>query len=103
MRLLNIIDEEALLLGQVYNFDETGLFWKSGPRNTQVTKGTTEVRGQKQSKLCISAMCFANANGSHWLKPCIVGTAMRPRAIKDVMNSLPEGMVHCGHNQELLV
>ena len=38
-RLLNIIDEEALLLGQVYNFDETGLFWKRGPRNTQVSKG----------------------------------------------------------------
>ena len=86
--LLNIIDEEALL-GQVYNFDETGLFWKSGPRNTQVTKGTTEVRGQKQSKLRVSAMCFANADGSHRLKPCIVGTAMHPRAIKDVMNSLP--------------
>ena len=34
-------------------------------------------------------MCFANADGSHRLKPCIVGTAMRPGAIKDVMYSLP--------------
>ena len=88
-RLLKIIDEEALVMGQVYNFDETGLFWKSGPRNTQVVKGAGVVRGQKQSKLRVSAMCFANADGSHRLKPCIVGSAMRPRAIKDVMHSLP--------------
>ena len=62
---------------------------EEGPTEHPGFKGTTEVRGQKQSKLGVSAMCFANVDGSHWLKPCIVSTAMHPRAIKDEMNNLP--------------
>ena len=34
-KLKKIIDDEGLVLTQVYNFDETGLFWKSLPVNTQ--------------------------------------------------------------------
>ena len=88
-RLNKIIDEEGLVLAQVYNFDETGLFWKSLPINTQEHLRKKNVHGLKQDKARISAMCFANADGSHALKPCIVGKAQRPRAIKDIMHSLP--------------
>ena len=88
-KINKIIDEEGLVLAQVYNFDETGLFWKSLPINTQEHLKKKNVHGVKQDKVRISAMCFANADGTHALKPCIVGKAQRPRAIKDIMHSLP--------------
>ena len=89
LKLRKIIDDEGLVLAQVYNFDETGLFWKSLPSNTQEHVSRKGVHGPKQDKKRISVMCFANADGSHALKPCVVGVAQRPRALKGIMHSLP--------------
>lgn len=88
-KLLKIMDDEALLYSQLYNFDETGLVWRALPTNTQASKAIGDVRGRKLDKQRISVLVGANADGSHRLTPIVVGKAAKPRALKDVMDRLP--------------
>ena len=88
-QFLDLIDDEGLQEFQLYNGDETGLFWKSLPRNTQASKDLSSTPGRKIQKERISIMVCANADGSHRLKPVIVGKSAKPRALKDVMKKLP--------------
>ena len=88
-KLLKIIESEGLIYSQIYNFDETGLVWRALPTHTQASKDMGEVRGRKLDKSRISALLGANADGSHRLKPVIVGKAAKPRALKDIMHALP--------------
>ena len=87
--LNRIINSEGLLLSQVYNFDETALFWRALPTSTQVFGRTTQAKGRKLDKSRISVLVGANADGSHRLPPVVCGKSARPRAIKDCMATLP--------------
>lgn len=44
------ITEKGFSHEQVYNVDESGLYWKSLPRKTLVLAGEKEAAGQKISK-----------------------------------------------------
>lgn len=88
-QLTEVIDDKELLSCQIYNADETGLIWRSLPENTQAYKNEKSTPGRKISKERISALLCANSEGTHRLTPVIVGTARRPRALKDCMNHLP--------------
>ena len=88
-KLLKIIAEEGLVYAQIYNFDETGLVWRALPTNTQASQAMGEVRGRKLDKARISVLVGGNADGTHRLKPVVVGKAKKPRALKDVMDRLP--------------
>ncbi|KAG7161286.1 Tigger transposable element-derived protein 7-like 39 [Homarus americanus] len=46
-RLNDLIKSEGLLISQVYNGDETGLYWRSLPRNTQALKNEASPPGRK--------------------------------------------------------
>lgn len=89
--LIERINNEMLLQSQIYNADETGLYWRSVPENTQASKYTYEksTPGRKISKDRISALLCANADGSHRLTPVIVGKSRNPRVLKGIMNHLP--------------
>ena len=50
LKLLELIREEGLAPGQIYNADETGLYWRAMPKNSQVRKGEEKKRGKKSSK-----------------------------------------------------
>ena len=84
-----LIREEDLQLNQIYNADETALFWRSLPVNIQAFKDEDKVPGKKISKDKFSALLGANASGIHRLKPVVVGKAAKPRCLKDHMDSLP--------------
>ena len=86
--LNKLIADEGLLLSQVYNMDETGLFWRSLPQSTHVIGRLTKAKGRKLDKTRISALVGANADGSHRLKPIVVGKSAKPRCLKDCMNKL---------------
>ena len=86
---------EGLLLSQVYNADETGLYWRAPHSHTQAPHAETSTHGRKVNKDRISALMCANADGSHTLKLCVVGKYRRPRCLKNVMDSLP---LHYYHN-----
>ena len=85
--------KENVHLGQLYNADETALFWRSLPRNTQAFKNEDKISGKKISKEIILALLGANTLGTHCRKPVLVGKADEPRALKDCMHELT--VVYC--------
>ncbi|XP_064424711.1 tigger transposable element-derived protein 6-like [Latimeria chalumnae] len=60
----------------IYNFDETGLFYKLGPSGTLAT---APVAGHKKSKERITVALFCNASGTDLRKPIVIARAKRPR------------------------
>ncbi|XP_074052993.1 tigger transposable element-derived protein 7 [Macrotis lagotis] len=81
-----VLREEKLCLAQVYNGDETDLFWKSVPESIQTNKDMC-MPGQKINKERLSALLCANADGTHKLKSVIIGKSKQPRSIKDDINA----------------
>lgn len=69
--LHDFLARENLQPEQVYNADETGLFWRCLPR----------ARGAPREDR-VTVLCCANATGLHKLKLCVVGRARRPRAFR---------------------
>ena len=90
----DLISKEGLLLSQIYNADETGLFYRSTPTNTLASEEEKKIPGRKISKQRFSALCGANATGLHRLKPVVVGKAKQPRCLRGIMDRLPVVWFH---------
>jgi len=60
----------------IYNCDETGLFWKSTPERGLATQ---QIAGTKQKKDRITLHFCCNADGSDKLPLWIIGKALNPR------------------------
>jgi len=69
----------------IFNCDETGLFYRLMPNKTIAYKGEN-CHGGKQSKERLTVLLCANADGSDKLKPLIIGKAKNPRCFKNVKN-----------------
>lgn len=84
----DFIERENLQPEQIYNADETGLFWKCLPSRTAVIKGKCTVPGHNSFEERVTVMCCTNATGLHKLKLCVVGKAKKPRSFKstDTLN-----------------
>lgn len=82
-KLQKIINDNELEPWQIYNADETGLFWKAMPKNTQSSKKETHTPGHKINKMRLSALLCANSDGTHKLKS-VVGKSKNPRAMKNI-------------------
>ncbi|XP_072165265.1 tigger transposable element-derived protein 4-like [Diadema setosum] len=67
----------------IYNADETGLFWQMLPEESLGFQGTT-YHGGKQQKTCVTVLVCANMDGSNKLPLFVVGKNKRPRAFKNV-------------------
>jgi hypothetical protein len=83
------LSDSGLELHQIYNADETGLYWRVLPDSTQASKVDKSVPGRKKNKERLSAVLCANAEGNHCTKPAIVGKAMNPRAQINCRTALP--------------
>lgn len=84
-KLPNLIaDYEAK---DIFNADETGLFYKCEPAKSLHLKGE-QCHGGKRSKERISVLVRANMDGSEKLKPLVIGKFQNPRCLKNV-KSLP--------------
>lgn len=75
------------LLGQfspddVFNLDETGLFWQLLPNNTMAFRGE-RCTGGKKSKQRITLLVGANMSGSEKFPLLVIGNSKRPRAFKN--------------------
>lgn len=66
----------------VYNQDETGLFWRQLP-NRRLATGKKAGRKKERVRVTVSATC--NASGTDKLGSILIGQAMKPR-------SLPKGL-----------
>lgn len=89
-KLSVLIKEEKLCIAQLYSGNETDLFWKSMPENTQASrKDICLPPGRKINKEQLSALLCANADGTHKLKSIIIGKSKLPRSIKEDISTLP--------------
>lgn len=86
--LKEYIQKEKLTSEQIYNADETSLFWKCLPQYSLACGSERSIEGYKESKERITALLCANAAGTHKCKLMIIGRSAKPRALKNV-KSLP--------------
>ena len=63
----------------IFNCDETALFFRMLPNQTLATKA---VRGQKMDKERVTVLLGCNATGTEKLKPFVIGKSTRPRALR---------------------
>jgi hypothetical protein len=69
----------------VYNEDETGLFFNVLPDRTLVYKGES-CDGRKNSKDRLTVLLCVNSDGSDKQVPIVIGKSPKPRCFKNVKN-----------------
>lgn len=74
---------------QIYNADESGLYWKTIPDKTFVAAHERSAPGRKVAKDRLTFLVCANATGSHKISPLVIGKSKRPRCFKDWIIPLP--------------
>ncbi|KAK3894001.1 hypothetical protein Pcinc_002209 [Petrolisthes cinctipes] len=83
------IKDGGYTLDQVYNCDETGLYWKRSPSSTFIHKAEKQAPSVKMAKDRISVLFTCNSTGTHRMKPLIIYKFKKPRAYKGAdMNKL---------------
>ena len=70
--LREIIDESVYLLEQVFNVDETGLYWKRMPDRSYISKEEKLMPGYKAAKDRLTLLFGCSASGDMKLKPFLV-------------------------------
>ncbi|GFT89062.1 tigger transposable element-derived protein 1 [Trichonephila clavipes] len=86
--LAKIIEDGDYSADQVFNADETGLYWKKLPNRTYIAKDEKTASGHKASKDRVSLLLCSNASGDRMLKPLLINKSLRPCALKDKIINL---------------
>jgi len=73
----------------IFNADETGLFYRCTPDKTLAYKGE-RCSGGKQSKERVTLLVGANMDGSEKLPLLMIGKSSNPRCFKNVKSKLVE-------------
>ncbi|KAJ8957200.1 hypothetical protein NQ318_007762 [Aromia moschata] len=83
-RLKAFLENHGYKLDNIYNGDETSLFWKHFPTKNFVCRNETEAPGRKASKDCVTIQVCSNASGTHKIPLTIIGKSEHPRCLKSV-------------------
>ena len=86
-KLQKLMKDEALTLEQVYNCDETGLFYKMLLNKTLVARNEKHALGCKLQKDRVTLLACSNATGSHKLPLAVIGKYANPHCFKNVNKS----------------
>ncbi|XP_023237614.1 tigger transposable element-derived protein 1-like [Centruroides sculpturatus] len=84
---LKIVEDGNYTADQVYNADETSLYWKKMPGRTYISKNEKSASGFKVSKDRITILLCSNASGDNVTKPMLITRSLNPRAMKGVDKS----------------
>lgn len=76
-----IIEARGYKPEQVFNVDETGLYWKKMPERTFIAKEEKKAPGFKAAKDRCTLILCCNAAG-HMIKPGFIYKSQNPRALK---------------------
>ncbi|KAG7158169.1 Tigger transposable element-derived protein 1-like 49 [Homarus americanus] len=82
--LREIMEEGQYTDDQLFNMDESGLFWKKLPSKTFVVKIASKCRGRKLQKERITVLFATNASGTCKLMLSVIHTACKPHAYKSM-------------------
>lgn len=82
------MDEMGITNAQLYNADESGLFYRLLPNTTYVTACEKTAPGRKIRKERVSFMLCSNADGSNKVTPFVIGKSKEPRCFKGFQNPL---------------
>lgn len=80
------INELGLSESQIYNVDETGLFFRMLPNKIYVAANEKSAPGRKTRKERITILYCANADGSHKIKPLVFSKSKNLRCFKNFRN-----------------
>ncbi|GFT84622.1 tigger transposable element-derived protein 1 [Trichonephila clavipes] len=80
--LAKIIVDGDYSADQVFNADETGLYWKKLPNSTYIAKNEKTASRHKASKDRVTLLLCSNASGDRMLKPLLINKSLRPRVLK---------------------
>ena len=69
----------------IFNIDETGLYWKRTPNRSLGTEATS---GHKKEKDRITLALTANADRSEKLEPWVIGRSKNPQCFKNINKRL---------------
>ncbi|XP_053145978.1 tigger transposable element-derived protein 1-like isoform X2 [Hemicordylus capensis] len=80
--LKRLIQERGYVPDQVFNADETTLFWKRMPDRTFIAKEERRAPGFKAAKDRLTLLFCSNTSGGLMVKPMLVYRSLNPRALK---------------------
>ncbi|OMJ28469.1 Tigger transposable element-derived protein 1 [Smittium culicis] len=80
--LNRIIKEGEYLPCQIFNIDETCLYWKRMPKRIYVSLEEKSVSGFKPIKNKVTLTLGSNSTGDYKLKPMLINAFETPRALK---------------------
>ena len=84
------MEENSLTLNQVFNCDETALYWKLTPNKMLVSSQEKKAKGFKKPKDRVTLMACANATGSIKFPLAFIHKSKNPRCFKHIdKNDLP--------------
>jgi hypothetical protein len=69
----------------IFNMDETGLFWKLTPNRTLATEGGS---GGKKNKDRVTLALTTNGDGTKKLDLWVIGKSKNPRCFKNINRKL---------------
>ncbi|XP_044308814.1 tigger transposable element-derived protein 1-like [Varanus komodoensis] len=76
------VEREGFVPQQVFNCDETGLFWKRVPRGACVTDEEEAVPGPRPMEDRLTLLLCGNASGDCKVKPLLVYHSENPRVLR---------------------
>lgn len=81
------IEERQLSLHQIFNTDETGLYWRLLPEKTLAGGHEKTAKNFKKPKDRVTILATANASGDCRLPLLLIGKSAKPRCLKNVDRS----------------
>ena len=85
-----MMEKEKFSPEQVFNCDETGLYFRMLPTTTLESKMEKKAPGYKKQKDRLAVMACSNASGGLKLPLMIIGKSENPRALKGInVSSIP--------------
>lgn len=79
----NLLADGGYKPEQVFNADETALFWKRMPNKTFISKNEKSAHGFKAAKDRVTLMLCSNASGDCVIKPLMLYRSLNPGALKN--------------------
>ena len=81
-RKLQEVMEKGLTLEQLYNCDETGMYFRMLPAKTLASRYEKGAEGMKKQKDCVTLMACSNATGSSLI---LISKSANPRCFKNII------------------